>query len=228
MNSLLRFLSKYEILFYVISGLVILFSARKTFIAWREWSGSIFGLEKEHSQRKFNQGLTVVVFSILLVAGLFVVNTFITPTIPGIQELATPTIDMTQQPPTATPAPTIVSTGQGLIPTITSYLSRGCIPEQLDWTDPRNGDTISGKVELKGTVNIENLGFFKYEFSPAGSDTWTTIAAGNTIIKNDLLGGVWDTSNLVPGNYELRLVVNDNENNPLPACMIQVTIEPAE
>ncbi len=228
MNSLLRFLSKYEILFYVISGLIILISARRTFVAWREWSGSIFGLEKEHSQRKYNQGLTVVVFSVLLMAGLFIVNTFITPTVPGIQQLPTPTIDMTQQPPTVTPAPTVEITAQGFIPTITSYFSRGCIPDQLDWTDPRNGDTISGTVELKGTVNVENIGFYKYEFALMGSDTWTTIAAGNTIIKNDLLGGAWDTSALVPGDYELRLVVNDNENNPLPACMIQVTIEAPE
>lgn len=228
MNSLLRFLSKYEILFYVFAGLIILISARKTFVSWREWSGSIFGLEKEHSQRKFNQGLTVVVFSVLLMVGLFIVNTFITPTVPGIQQLPTPTIDMTQQPPTATPAPTAVVTAQGIIPTITSYFSRGCIPDQLDWTDPRNGDTISGTLELKGTVNVENLGFYKYEFAPMGSDTWTTIAAGNTIVMNDLLGGAWDTSTLVPGDYELRLVVNDNENNPLPACMIQVTIEAPE
>jgi len=227
-NSLLRFLSKYEILFYVVSGLIILISARRTYTAWREWSGSIFGLEKEHSQRRFNQGLTVVVFGVLVMAGLFIVNTFITPTVPGIQQLATPTIDITQQPPTATPAPTVVITAQGFIPTITSYFSRGCIPDQLDWTDPRNGDTISGTVELKGTVNVKNLGFYKYEFAPMGSDNWTTIAAGNTIVKNDLLGGAWDTSGLVPGDYELRLVVNDNENNPLPACMIQVKIEAPE
>jgi hypothetical protein len=167
----------------------------------------------------------VLVFSVLLVVSLFVVNTFITPTVPGVQQLATPTIDITQQPPTTTPAPAIVITGEGFIPTITSYLSRGCIPGQLDWTDPSNGDTISGIVELKGTVNVENLGFYKYEYSPTSSDRWTTIAAGNTIIVDEPLGGAWDTSGLIPGNYELRLVVNDNLNNALPACVIQITIE---
>lgn len=228
MNSLLRFLTEYEILFYVVVALIVIIAARKTYVAWREWSGSIFGLEKEHSQRKFNQGLTITVFGLLFAAGLFIVNTFVTPAVPGVQQLPTATIDITQLPPTSTPAPTAAVTAQGLIPTITSYLSRGCIPDQLDWTDPRNGDTISGTVELKGTVNVENLGFYKYEYSPAGSDLWTTIAAGNTIIINELLGGAWDTSDLVPGNYELRLVVNDNLNNPLPACVIQVTIEAAE
>lgn len=228
MNSLLRFFSEYEIFFYVIAGLVILISARKTYLAWQEWSGSIFGLEKENSQRKYNQGLTVLVFSVLLAAGLFVVNTFITPTVPGVQQLPTPTIDMTQQAATSTPIPTVESTAKGLIPTITSYFSRGCIPGQLDWTDPQNGDTINGKVELKGTVNIENLGFYKYEYSLSGSNNWTTIAAGNTTIEDEPLGGAWDTDALVPGDYELRLVANDNLNNPLPACVIQITIESSE
>ena len=228
MSSILRFLEKYEIFIYLIAGLIILISARKTYLYWREWSSSIFGLEKEHSQQKFNQGITMLVFGALLVTGLFVVNTFITPMVPGVQQLATPTIDLTQQPPTSTPAPTLVVTGQGLIPTITSYFSRGCIPDQIDWTDPQNGGIISGKVELKGTVNIENLGFYKYEYAPSGSDSWTTIAAGSTKIQNEPLGGAWDTESLVPGEYELRLVVSDNENNPLPPCVIQVTIEAPE
>ena len=217
-------MNEYEILFYAFAAVVILYAAQRTYRAWREWSGSIFGLEKEHSQRKFNQGLTILVFSVLLASGLFLVNTFIFPTVPGVQQLATPTIDITAQPPTVTAAPTAVVTAQGFIPTITSYLSRGCIPDQLDWTDPRNGETISGIVELKGTVNVENLGFYKYEFSPSGTDRWTTIAAGNTIKVNEALGGAWETTDLTPGNYELRLVVNDNLNNPLPACVIQVTI----
>ena len=228
MNSLLRFLTEYEIPFYIVAALIVLLAARKTYVAWREWSGSIFGLEKEQSQRKFNQGLTITVFGLLFAAGLFLVNTFVTPAVPGVQQLPTATIDVSQLPPTTTPAPTTEVTAQGLIPTITSYLSRGCVPDQLDWTDPRNGDTISGTVELKGTVNIENLGFYKYEYSSSGIDMWTTIAAGNTIIVNEPLGGAWDTSALAPGNYELRLVVSDNLNNPLPACVIQVIIEAAE
>lgn len=228
MSSILRFLERYEIFIYLIGGLVILIAGRKTYQSWREWSRSIFGLEKEHSQQKFNSALTILVFSVLLVIGLFVVNTFITPTVPGVQVLPTPTIDLTQQPSTFTPAPTVVITGEGFIPTIASYFSRGCIPDQIDWTDPRNGDTINGRVELKGTVNIQNLGFYKYEYSPSGSETWTTIAAGNAVIQNEPLGGSWDTRSLVPGEYELRLVVNDNQNNPLPACIIQVTIEASE
>ncbi len=205
--------------------------ARKTFLAWQEWTAALFGLEKENSQRKFNQAVTILVFCVLLVVGIFVINTFITPAVPGVHQMATPTIDLTQSAQTATPtqaAPTAEVTAQGLIPTITSYLGRGCVPDQIDWTDPQNGGTISGKVELKGTVNIQDLGFYKYEFAPVGSDTWTTIAAGSTKITDGPLGGAWDTSSLVPGDYQLRLIVTDHQNEQLSPCIIQITVNAAE
>ena len=210
------------------SWIILLAYLRKVIISWREWSRAVFGLEKEQSQRTFNQGITALVFCVLLAAGLFVVNTFVTPRIPGVYALPTPTIDLTLQPPTPTTEATAEVTMQGIIPTITSYLSQGCIPDQIAWTDPMNGDTISGKIELKGTVNIENMGYYKYEYSVIDSGVWTTIAAGNSRVVDGPLGGAWDTAALNPGDYELRLIVTDNQNNPLPACTIQVTIEPME
>lgn len=228
MSNILRFFDNFQIIIYFTIGLVILVSARKAFLYWREWNKSVFGLEKENSQQKFNQALTILVFGVLLVSSLFVINTFVTPSVPGVHLLATPTIDLTQLPPTSTPAPTVIITGEGLIPTITSFFSRGCIPNQIDWTEPINGETIRGKMELKGTVNVQNLGFYKYEYAPVGTDMWTTIAAGNMTIQNAPLGGTWDTGALAPGEYELRLVVSDIANNALPACVILVVVEPLE
>jgi len=227
-NSILRFLSHYEFLFYILFIGIIFVYARKTFLAWRAWSAALFGIEKENTQRSFNQGITVLVFSVLLVVSLFIVNTFITPAVPGVQQVATPTIDLTKIVETPTTTPTVEVTAQGLIPTITSYLSRGCIHDQIEWTDPMNGDTISGKVELMGTVNILDLGFYKYEYAVLGSDTWTTIAAGSTKVIDGALGGSWDTSSLVPGDYELRLIVTDNQDEPLPECVIRITVQAPE
>jgi hypothetical protein len=207
---------------------ILIIYLRKVILSWRNWSSAVFGLEKEQSQKSFNQGITAVVFCLLLAGGVFVVNTFITPSVPGINQLPTPTIDLTAQPPTPTVNITTEATLQGIIPTITSYLSQGCIPGQIEWTDPVNGDTVRGKIELKGTVNIENMGYYKYEYSPMGSDSWTTIAAGNTLVVDGPLGGSWDTSSLTSGEYEIRLIVTDNQNNPLPACTIQINIQPVE
>ncbi len=228
MSDFLRFLSQYELLFYLVLGSLVLIFARKTYRAWREWSAALFGLEKEYAQQKFNQGITILAFSGLSLIVIFVINTFVTPSVPTISQLPTATLDLTALPTTPTPVLPPQSTGQGLIPTITSFLSRGCIPGQIDWTDPQNGDAISGKVEIKGTVNIQNLGYYKYEFANVGSEEWTTIAAGNTIVQDAPLGGVWDTSDLIPGEYQLRLIVNDNQNEPLPACIIQIIVNDSE
>ena len=51
---------------------------------------------------------------------------------------------------------------------------------------------------------------------------------GRLVIVDQPLGGsgsgTWDTSQLVPGDYLLRLVVTDNVNNLFPACVISVRV----
>jgi hypothetical protein len=224
MDNLLRFLTQYEILFYILIGTVIVIYARKVYLAWREWSVALFGLEKEYSQRNINQGLTILIFSGLLGVGLFVITTFVAPRVPGVQQVATPTVDLTQQVATLAETPTVQLTTQGLIPTLTAFLDRGCIPGQIEFTFPRNGDSISGKVELTGTVKVNNLGFYKYEYSVIDTGVWTTIAAGNQPITDAPLGGAWETGDLTPGDYELRLVVTNNQNEALPECKIHIVI----
>ena len=77
--------------------------------------------------------------------------------------------------------------------------------------------------ELKGTVNVPNLGYYKYEFSRPGEELWLPIAVGNQA-KNDGQIGFWNTSLLDQGDYFLRLVVSDNEDNLFPACKIPVRV----
>ena len=228
MTTLLRFLTQYEIVFYILLGIVLTVFSRKVFLAWKEWSNALFGLEKEHSQRQINQGITVLIFTFALGVGLFIVTTFVAPAVPGIQQVSTPTLELTTQPPVDLSTPTVMATTQGLIPTLTAILDRGCVQDQIEWTDPIDGRIISGKYILKGIVNVPNLGFYKFEYSQVNSDTWTIIAAGNKTVIDEPLGGSWDTSFLTPGEYRLRLIVTDTEKNPLPECVITVTINPPE
>jgi hypothetical protein len=225
MQTLLRFLSRYEVLFYFLLEIVVVISLRSVLMAWRKWRAAVFGMEKETSQHTFNQGMTILILAGFLGLSLFIVNTFVTPSVPGVQEIVTPTVDLTQQP-TATEGieELITQTTTGLMPTLASFFSKGCVPGQIEWTYPVDGDKISGTVTLQGTVNVTDLGYYKYEYATAGNDTWTTIAAGNTKIVDQPLGGTWDTSELTPGDYQLRLVVTDHQNNQLPECTIQITI----
>jgi hypothetical protein len=174
-----------------------------------------------------------LILSGLLGLGLFIITTFVAPSIPNLQQVPTPTVDLTEQPTGTVVAATETPAAQsGLIPTLQSFFDRGCIPDQIDWTYPTDGETISGTVTLTGTVNVTDLGYYRYDYSAEGSDQWTTLAAGSTKIVNQPLGssasetsgGAWDTSVLTPGKYQLKLAVFDHQNKPFNECVISVTI----
>lgn len=225
MDAILRFLTQYEILFYILLGAVILVYVRKVYLAWRDWSVALFGLEKELSQRKINAGLSIVLFSGLLAIGLFVINTFVTPSVPGVFQVATPTVDMTEQPTLIVETPTLEVTAQGLIPTLSAYLNKGCVPGQVNWSYPLDGDGVSGAVELNGTVNIVNLGFYKIEYSSGDQDNWIPILAGREVVDNAPFGSLWNTADLTPGDYKIRIVVFTNQQEQLPECEIKILVK---
>jgi uncharacterized membrane protein len=229
MNDVLRFLTQYEVLFYILFGLVILIYVRKVYLAWQDWSVAMFGLEKEVTQRKINAGLTFIFLSALLGIGLFIINTFVTPSVPGVFQVYTPTVNITPEVTVMeTENPTPEVTQQGIVPTINAFLERGCVPGQIGWTYPLDGDGISGQVELKGTVKISNLGYYKVEYSPSDQKRWTTIMAGRNAIENEPFGGLWNSGDLTPGDYDLRLVVFTNQEEELPECAINVLVKAVE
>ena len=101
------------------------------------------------------------------------------------------------------------------------------IYNQIMLTSPKPGEEVKGTIVLIGTVNIPNFGFYKYEVAPLGSDTWATISAGREIVLNSKLGD-WITTALTPGDYQLRLVVTDNQGQALPACVVPVRVVPLQ
>lgn len=225
MDAILRFLTQYEILFYILLGAVILIYVRKVYLAWRDWSEALFGLEKELAQRKINAGLSLVLFSGLLVIGIFVINTFVTPSVPGVFQVATPTVDMTSEPTVMIETPTVEATTQGLIPTLSAFLNKGCVPGQVNWTNPVDGAGVSGQVELRGTVNINNLGYYKIEYAPIDQDNWISIVAGRDLVDNAPFGSLWNTADLTPGDYKLRIAVSTYDDEELPECVINILVK---
>ena len=225
MNDLLTFLQKYEIPIYVILGFVGILYIRKLLGSWREWRSSIFGLEKEVSQRRFTSALVMVILVFLVGVAELTLVSFIAPGYSDVASLSTPTLELFSTPGATaefqqTPGPNT--------PEVENPVSEGCVPGQVEWTYPANGEEVSGLLELRGTVNIVNLGFYKFEFGQPGSDSWIAIAAGNSPVVDQPLGGIWNTEQLVPGDYSLRLVVYDSQNNILPSCTITVRVTAAE
>jgi hypothetical protein len=231
MEDLLQFLGNFEIWIYILLGVVGIVYFRKLFLAWQEWRNSLFGLERESSQRKLSAALAMVVLLTLLATSEFIMVSFVAPSYPGGKLVPTATLNLLVTPTTTLPsgqsdAPIVTTpTGASGVPAaaISPQSSDGCKPKLFEWIAPTNGEKIKGAYELKATVNFDNLGFFKYEYSQPGSNNWITIAAGNEK-KVDQVLGTWNTEQLTPGDYILRLVVTDNQNQVPPACQVSVQI----
>lgn len=225
MEEIIRFVVNYEVGIYIVLGAVLLINLQRLLSGWISLRKANFGLEREVAQKGIRSASTFIILVSLFGLSNFILVSVASIRYPGISQIATPTIDLlsTQTPfigegidPNATP--------QGLQLTQTAIAVTGCIPDQLEWIDPQPGDEIRGSIELIGTVNLPNLGFYKYEYRYQGDEIWTPISAGNKPVVEEALGGTWNAEQLLPGNYFLRLVVSDNANNLIKPCEIEVKI----
>jgi hypothetical protein len=223
MGPVYRALASYEPLIYIALAIGGLFAFRQMWRSWREWRDSVYGLEREFALRRLGQATATAFFILALVFVEFFVATFIAPSLPATDILATPTLDLL-----LTPANTLSpeqATQAALSPATESVPSgmSGCIPDQIMITSPEPGVDVSGTVEITGTASVPNFGFFKYEFAPRGSQNWGTISAVREPKVNEVLGS-WNTTSLTNGEYFLRLVVTDNVGVSLEPCVIAVRV----
>lgn len=227
MNEILRYLKDLEFLIYIILGTFTVWQLRKFYLAWEELRASAFGLEKESAQARLNRSAALLVVLLFLATAEFGLVSFIIPAIPGVEPLPTATLDLLATPTitlAVEPVPTS-SDGQETPLPGTEIIQIGCIPDEVMITFPENNSTVRDIIEVEGTVNITDFGFYKFEISQADSDTWLTIQAGDSP-KDDEMLGFWDTTQLEPGNYYLRLVVIDNQGIQREPCAVYVYIEP--
>lgn len=223
MIEIVQFFSKYSTWVYLTLIIGIMVLIRSLIRNVKEQRNLVFGLEREITHNRGVQSITGLIILGLLLLGEFILVTFLGPGLPASTLVTTPTIN-----PLIIPQSTITS-GQGTMPVLTPLAdatqiqSTGCIIGQIMITEPKAGQEIQGKITLIGTAEIPNFGFYKYEYSPQGSESWSTITAGReAVIDADL--GFWDTTELTPGDYLLRLVVFDNINTEMPICIIPVRV----
>jgi hypothetical protein len=226
MNDFLRYLKDFEYLIYIIIGTFTAWHIRKFFLAWEELRAAAFGLEKESAQMHLNRSAALLVVLLFLGAAEFGLVSFILPSMPNVNPLPTATLDLL-----ASPTTTISPVEETVLPAVqetplpgTAIVQAGCVPDELMITYPENNTTVSGIIEIEGTVNIPDFGFYKFEISSLNTDSWLTIQAGDTP-KNDEMLGFWDTTQLEPGNYSLRLVVIDNQGIQKEPCAVDLYVE---
>ena len=229
MEEALRFLKSYEIWIYALLVLVGLFYIRKFVLAWEELRGAAFGLERESAQSRLNRSASMLLLLLVMGLAVFILVSFIVPSVPMANPLNTPTLDLL-----ATATTTLSPDAAGgdmpqemeaavTPPTLEPIGGEGCIPGQLMLVEPKDGSEVSGIVTLIGTVNHQNFGFYKYEVARPGDAIWLTIQAGRETKQESELGQ-WDTSALSPGEYLLRLVLTDNQGESLDPCIIKIYV----
>mgnify|MGYP001125616929 CR=1 FL=1 len=225
MEEILRFFRTYETWIYLGLGILSLWQIRKFILAWEEVRGALFGMEREGAQTRLNQAATFLVLLLVMAIAEFTLVTFIAPAVPGAVPIPTATMNLFATPSTTLP----VITPAGMQPSETplsgtqSIAGQGCIPGQIAFTNPVDGQEVSGAVVLTGTVDIPNFGFYTYEIARQGETIWLPLQVGREIKQEAVLGN-WDTSALSPGDYMLRLVVTDNQGHILEPCVIKIRV----
>jgi hypothetical protein len=223
MGPVYRTLASYEPLIYTALAIGAMFAFRRMWRAWHEWRNSVYGLEREFALRRLGQATAAAFLVLALIFVEFFIATFIVPSLPASDILATPTLDLLITPAgTLSPAE---ATKAALLPVTQAAPSgmSGCIPDEIMITSPKSGDPISGTVQIIGTANVPNFAFYKYEVAPLGSQDWTTISAERSPKKNEKLGEL-NTVALTNGDYFLRLVITNNVGVSLEPCVIAVRV----
>jgi hypothetical protein len=224
MSQFVLFLGKYAGFFYLLLLLAGMYAVRKLFRSWKEWREAYFGLEREITMRRLAQWAAALVVVLVLMCGVFAVATFVVPTVPALDLIPTPTVDLLATPAAGSPVEGALAAGMTPIAAAPVAGSQGCVPGQLEVTFPKPGAEINGTVTLVGTVNLPNFGFYKYEVALRGTDVWSTISAGSEVKNNEDLGDL-NTSILTPGDYLLRVVVLDNSTQVIGTCIINIRIK---
>jgi len=225
MADLYKFLSSYEVLIYLLLAIGGLIAFRWLWRSWQEWRVAVFSLEREFSARRLGRSIAATVLIAILFCMEFFMATFIIPGLPSDFFLATPTLDFISTPTGTLSAE--MMTQFAAAPAGLAAKAEGCVKDKINLSFPEPGDEVKGAIEITGTVNIPNFGFYKYEVAPAGSESWATIAAGRAVINEGPLGR-WDTTALTPGDYQLRLVVVDNQGIELSPCIVPLRVVPAQ
>lgn len=230
MEEALSFFRAFEVWIYLLLGLGGLLYVRKFVLSWQDLRAAAFGLERESAQARLNQSAGVLVFLLSMAVMEFVLVSFVAPAVPAATPLLTPTLDLLATPSVTLAPVTALAEGAEVTaqPEATGpVLGSGCIAGQVEIVFPQEGGEISGLITVLGVADIPNFGFFKYEMKRPGDTVWLTIQAGDKVVQNGEKLGDWDTRRLPPGEYELGLVVVDNQARASPHCTVRVRVSPA-
>ena len=219
MDSLLIFLVRYQTWIYVILGLILAIYLKKLLAATQDWNATIFGLERDYAQKKLNTALVMVVVTGLLLAAEFVSVKYLISDLPAFDPLTGAALT------TAEVDVEIVGEAQRSGgEEVQGGFAGGCQEGVLEWISPGPSEVVSDLYTLKATVNVPEMGFFRYDYAPINDPSrWNAISAGNLPVIEGTLGPL-ATTEIENGDYILRLEVLSKTNEAWAPCDVSIRI----
>jgi len=158
--------------------------------------------------------------------------------LPTLPLLATPTVfGMVGDPQTAALTLTVTVAPIEIVeptPTVRRILSdekldalvsQMCPRRQACFLSPMTGITVTGVVEFRGAANRPGFNYYKLEYQKEGTTDWVLIETHELPVQLASLG-YWQTADVEPGKYFVRLIVVDiNGNYWDEQPMLELTVE---
>jgi micrococcal nuclease len=126
----------------------------------------------------------------------------------GMWDTITTTVDITA---TATITPTIP-------------VPPPCPNTRARLSYPTQDASLKGAVAIRGSADIDDFDYYKFEFREEAGGDWAFLARFDTRVRDGVLG-YWDVSALPAGAYDFRLVVVNRSGNYPEPCQARVVIE---
>ena len=112
-------------------------------------------------------------------------------------------------PATATPAPIVQAPA--------------CPDQRSVILRPGTNEAVSGSVSMVGTATHENFQYYKVEYAPAGSSSFSYLAGDKNPVVNGFLATI-NTNTLGNGAWTLQLTVVDQTGNWPTPCQVTILV----
>ncbi len=234
-QTLIQLISRLSTVIYIVCAVGVFFSIRALYLARRAKRLALFGLEREAAIRRQRNALSTIITLCVIAAYVWInVNILETNALGlSLAEQTTPTSEIfIEQPPTPTVAlllfPTITPTSSftdGTTLATPDPSVDGCQIFGQTLTFPQPNQEVSGQVPVEGTVNILGLSQYKFEVNgPSTQGEWVVVNTFNRNTGTDGFLGNWDSTSLIPGDYDFRLVSILSDGRRITPCVVPITI----
>lgn len=149
------------------------------------------------------------------------VPTPVTPAAPGIEPLGQ--LTTTVQTPSATAIAATPTTIPATATPAPIVQAPACPDQRAVILRPGMNESVSGSVSMVGTATHENFQYYKVEYAPAGSSSFSYLAGDKNPVVNGFLATI-NTNTLGNGAWTLQLTVVDQTGNWPTPCQVTILV----